>query len=151
MGQGVPVVVRWKQIRLGTNEVAGSIPGLAQWVRDGSGVAMSCGVGGRWGLDPVLLWHRLATVALIRPLAWEPTHDAGVALKKQKKKKKKETGKKVQLYSLTRIWSTRALFFLPNFIIFCQSVLWFGSFLRLNNLSTSVAMKFCENKRNEWN
>ena len=33
------------------DEVAGSIPGLAQWVKDGSGVAMSCGVGHRRGLD----------------------------------------------------------------------------------------------------
>ena len=53
---------------------------------------MSCGVGRRCGLDLALLWfwHRLATTALIRPLAWEPPYAAGVALKKMKKTKKKK-------------------------------------------------------------
>ena len=53
---------------------------------------MRCGIGGRRGLDPVLLWlwHRLEAVALIRPLAWKPPYAVGVALKKQKKKKKKK-------------------------------------------------------------
>ena len=36
------------------------------------------------------LWCRLATVALIRPLAWEPIYAVGAALKSQKKKKIKE-------------------------------------------------------------
>ena len=36
-------------------ENAGSIPGLAQWVK-GSGIAMSCGIGCRHGLDLALLW-----------------------------------------------------------------------------------------------
>ena len=55
----------------------------------GSGVAMSCGVGRRHGLDPTLLWLwcRLAAVALIGPLAWEPPYAAGVALEKAKKQK----------------------------------------------------------------
>ena len=55
---------------------------------------MSCSVGGRRGWDPVLLWlwHRLAAVALIQPLAWEPLYAVGVALKgkKRKKERKKE-------------------------------------------------------------
>ena len=44
---------------------------------------MSCGVGCRHGLDPVLLWVwcRPADVALIHPLAWELPYAAGVALK----------------------------------------------------------------------
>ena len=48
---------------------------------------MSCGVGRRRGLDPVLLWLwcRLAAVALIQPLAWE-LQALGLALKKGKKK-----------------------------------------------------------------
>ena len=37
----------------------------------------------RCGSDLVLLWlwHRLAAIALIRPLAWEPLHAEGAALK----------------------------------------------------------------------
>ena len=45
------------------HEVAGSIPGLAQ----GSGVAVSCGVGRRHGSDLMLLWlwRKLEAIALI--------------------------------------------------------------------------------------
>ena len=60
---------------------------------------MSCGVGHRHGSDPELLWlwHGLAAIAPIRPLAWEPPYAEGVALKKQKnkKQKKKERKKKI--------------------------------------------------------
>ena len=50
---------------------------------------MSCGVGGRRGLDPALLWLwcRPAAAAPIRPLAWESPYTTGAALKKDKKKK----------------------------------------------------------------
>jgi len=43
-----------------------------------------CGVGCRRGSDLALLWlwHRLAAVALIRPLAWESPYAMGMALKK---------------------------------------------------------------------
>ena len=34
------------------------------------------------------LWHRLAAVAPITALAWEPSYAVGVSLKKKKKKKK---------------------------------------------------------------
>ena len=46
---------------------------------------MSCGVGHRRGSDPALLWlwRRPATVALIRPLAWEPPYAADAALETQ--------------------------------------------------------------------
>ena len=48
---------------------------------------MSCGVGHRHSSDPELLWlwHKLAATGLIRPLAWEPPHAAGVALEKTNK------------------------------------------------------------------
>ena len=48
------------------------------------------GIGHRHSLDVVLLWlwHRLAAMALIQPLAWEAPYAIPVALKKKKKKKK---------------------------------------------------------------
>ena len=51
---------------------------------------MSCGVGCRHGLDPMLLqlWRRLSATALIRLLTWEPTYVVGAALEKAKKKKR---------------------------------------------------------------
>ena len=73
---GVLVVAQRKLIRLGTMRlwVGGSIPGLAQWVK-----------------DPALLWlwYRPAATAPIRPLALEPPYASGAALEKTKKKKKK--------------------------------------------------------------
>ena len=51
---------------------------------------MSCGVGHRGGSDLILLWlwHKLAAVAPIRPLAWDPPYAAGTALKRPKKQNK---------------------------------------------------------------
>ena len=57
------------------HEVAGSIPGLTQCVKD---------------LALLWLWHRPAATALTRPLAWEPPYALGVALKRKKTKKRKE-------------------------------------------------------------
>ena len=53
----------------------------------GQGVATSCGVGRRRGLDLALLWPwcRLTATDLIRPLAWEPPYAMGVAPKRKEK------------------------------------------------------------------
>ena len=79
-------MVQQKLIRLGPRGFTGSIPDLAQWVKD----LVSCGVGRRCGSDSACLWLwcRPAAVAPIRPLTWEPPYAVGVALKSQKKKKK---------------------------------------------------------------
>ena len=72
---------------MGTNpsrnhEVAGSIPGLAQRIK-----------------DPVFpwLWHRLAAVTLIRPLAWEPPYAVRAALKRLTTKKKIKNKKSIEI------------------------------------------------------
>ena len=49
---------------------------------------MSCGVGHRRSSNSELLWLWPVATALIEPLAWEPPHAVGVALKRPKKTKK---------------------------------------------------------------
>ena len=53
---------------------------------------MSCGIGRRRGSDAALLWlwHRLVAMALIRPAAWEPPYNVGVAQEMAKRQKKKK-------------------------------------------------------------
>ena len=59
---------------------------------------MSCGVGRRWGSDPVLLWlwYRLAATDPMRPLAWVPPYATGVALEKATRQKQKQKNKTKQ-------------------------------------------------------
>ena len=51
---------------------------------------MSCGVGHTFGWDLALLWlwRRPAATAQIGPLAWEPPHASGAALKRQQQQQK---------------------------------------------------------------
>ena len=68
-----------KQNPTRNHEIAGSIPGLAQWVND---------------LALLWLWYRLTVIAPIQPLAWELSICHGCRPKKKKGQNKKQKKKK---------------------------------------------------------
>jgi len=50
---GIPVVAHWVKNPTSIHEESGLISDLAEWVK-GSGIAVSCSVGRRWGSDLAL-------------------------------------------------------------------------------------------------
>ena len=69
------------------HEVAGSIPGLMQWVQD---AAWPCRLQTWLGPRVAVMWCRLVATVPIGPPAWEPPYAVGAALKDKKDQKKKK-------------------------------------------------------------
>ena len=79
----------------------GSIPGLTQWIKDPA-LAVSCGVGGRHGSDPELLWLWPTAIAAIQLSAWKLPYAASTAPKKKNKQTKKTKDAPGMLFSLLK-------------------------------------------------
>ena len=80
---GVPVVVQWKQIPLGSMRMwvlsLAALSGLRVWH------CRELWCRSQMSSDLVSLWCRLAAAAPVQPLPWDPPYATGVALKSSKK------------------------------------------------------------------
>ena len=105
---------------------------------------MSCAVGHRYGSDPALLWLwcRTAATALIGPLAWEPPHAVGTALKRQKKKKKKRERINIQNFNIFRLLKMLYQFTLP--LIIFESANFIIPWLILSSINLLIFASFTD-------
>ena len=94
---GVPVVAQQLVNPPSIHEDAGLIPGLAPQVGEWS-IAVSCGVGGRCGSDPTLLW------LWCRPATWDWTPSLGTSIcRRCGPTKTKDKRDKINVYALVFI------------------------------------------------
>ena len=92
---GVPFLAQWLVNLARNQEVAGSIPGLAQWIGDP---------------ELLWLWRRQAATAPVGPLTWESPCAAGAALKRTKRKQKKKCLKNKQTNNNNKTNVLKAIF-----------------------------------------